>query len=306
MMRGMYAAVSGLKIHQIALDVTANDLANVNTIGFKSSRTTFKDALTQMQRGGAAQTAGNAGSNAAQVGLGTVLSSIDNIMSNGATQATGVPTDVAIQGEGWFRVGTSSGAGPDPANPLDPTRLPTAANTNYTRAGNLARNDQGYLTTGDGLYLVGSSWPTGTTTPAAAAPCYIRIPPNATDVSIAADGAVSFIPPTGYTPATGMPPITNGRVIAGYVTLAKFSNDGGLERVSFTRWRATGASGAEAASTPGMNGFGSTIGGSLEMSNVDLATEFTDMISAQRGFQANSRVISVADEMLEQLVNLKR
>ena len=301
MMRGMYSAVSGLKIHQIALDVTANDLANVNTIGFKSSRTTFKDALTQMQRGGAAATAGSAGSNAAQVGLGSTLSSIDNVMSTGASMTTGVATDVAIQGEGWFRVGVGT---PTAGAPMAGT--PAAANVNYTRAGNFTRNDQGYLTTGDGLYIIGASGPGTPGVTAGSNPCYIAIPSNATDVSIAGDGSVTFVPPVGYTPPAGMPAISNGRAIAGYITLAKFPNEAGLERVSFTRWRAAGASGLETTSTAGTPGFGTTVGGALEMSNVDLATEFTDMISAQRGFQANSRVISVADEMLQDLTNLKR
>ena len=301
MMRGMYSAVSGLKIHQIALDVTANDLANVNTIGFKSSRVTFKDALTQMQRGGAAATAASAGSNASQVGLGTTLSSIDNVMNTGASQSTGVVTDVAIAGEGWFRVGSGT---PTPGDPL--ANPPAAANTNYTRAGNFTRNDQGYLTTGDGLYVIGASGPGTPGVTPGVQQVYIAIPPNASDLSVSSDGSVSFVPPPGYVPPAGMPPITNGRAIAGYLTLAKFPNEGGLERVSFTRWRAVGPSGDEAISTPGVPGYGSTTGGALEMSNVDLATEFTDMISAQRGFQANSRVISTTDEMLNDLVNLKR
>src|SRR5215212_6172938 len=108
MMRGMYAAISGLKTHQIALDVTANDLANVNTVGYKSGRTTFKDSLTQIQRSGSMSTPGTGGSNPAQVGLGTQLGSIDSIMVNGAFQATGNPLDVAISGDGWFRVGNGS------------------------------------------------------------------------------------------------------------------------------------------------------------------------------------------------------
>ena len=98
MMRGMYSAISGLKTHQIALDVTANDLPNVNTVGYKSARTTFKDSLTQIQRAGTASTPGVGGANPAQVGLGVALGSIDNVMVNGAFQATGNPLDVAHPG----------------------------------------------------------------------------------------------------------------------------------------------------------------------------------------------------------------
>src|SRR3954468_5808451 len=105
MMRGMFAAISGLKSHQVMLDVTANDIANVNTIGYKSARTTFKDALSQMQRGASGAVGTNAGANAAQIGLGVQLASIDNLMTGGSLQSTGNPLDVAIQGDGFFRVG---------------------------------------------------------------------------------------------------------------------------------------------------------------------------------------------------------
>ena len=300
MMRGMYSAISGLKTHQVALDVTANDLSNVNTVGYKSARTTFKDSLTQIQRAGTASTPGVGGGNPAQVGLGVQLGSIDNVMVNGAFQATGNPLDVAISGDGWMRVGI--GSSPTAGNPT--ANVPAApGGVEYTRAGNFTRNDAGYLITQDGAYIVGSTRAAGT---AGAQPCYINIPAGATDVAVAPDGAVSFVPPAGYTQPAALPAIANGRAVVGYMTLAKFSNESGLERVNSNRWRSTGASGPESVGTPANNGFGQSIGGTLEMSNVDLATEFTDMISAQRGFQANSRVISTADEMLNDLVNIKR
>src|ERR671917_1733166 len=136
MMRGMYAAISGLKTHQVALDVTANDLSNVNTVGYKSSRTTFKDSLTQIQRSGSASTPGVGGTNPAQIGLGVQLGSIDSVMVNGAFQATGAPLDVAISGEGWFRVGTGTPTGGNPT-----AGVPTPPNgVEYTRAGNFTRN----------------------------------------------------------------------------------------------------------------------------------------------------------------------
>jgi flagellar hook protein FlgE len=297
MMRGMYSAISGLKTHQVMLDVTANNLANVNTVGYKGARTTFSDALSQTVRAGAASTAGSGGSNAAQVGLGVRLGSIDNMMGGGGFQSTGNVLDVAIQGEGWLRVTNTS------PNPTDPTANPPAAGSiNYTRAGNFSRNDQGFLVTQDGYYVTGRG---ATATGPNTTPTYISIPSNATDVSIAQDGSVSFIPPAGYTPLTGQA-TQGGRVVAGYLTLAKFNNEPGLERVTNNRWRVSGSSGPEVVNTPGTNGFGASVGGALEMSNVDLATEFTTMITAQRGFQANSRVISTADQMLSDLVNLSR
>ncbi len=94
MMRGMFAAISGLKQHQVMLDVTANDIANVNTIGYKSSRVTFQDSLNQLQRGAAGSNTTTGGSNAAQVGMGVKLGSIDNLMSTGTSQPTGNPLDV--------------------------------------------------------------------------------------------------------------------------------------------------------------------------------------------------------------------
>jgi flagellar hook protein FlgE len=286
MMRSMFAAISGLKSHQIMMDVTANDIANVNTIGYKSSRTTFKDSLAELQRGGAGQGPGQGGSNPAQVGLGAQLGSIDNLMGSGALQSTGNALDVAIQGEGWFRIGQATVAGT--------TATLTPGTQEYTRAGNFNRNDQGYLVTADGFYVVGRTAPSTTVTATPpGADQLIQIPQGATSVAIGQDGSVTYIPAGSST-----------RTTAGYISIAKFPNENGLQRASGNRWTANAASGAEEIGTPGGD-FGATTSGTLEMSNVDLATEFTNMISAQRGFQANSRVITTADDMLNDLVNMK-
>src|SRR5689334_24470156 len=149
MMRSMFAAISGLKAHQVMLDVTAADIANVNTLGYKSSRMTFRVSLSQMQRGGGGATTGTGGTNAAQVGLGSQIGSIDVQMTGGALQTTGNPLDVAISGEGWFRVGSSTGG-----TPAAPT-LPT--NIEYTRSGNFTTNNQGFLVTADGQYIIGKN-----------------------------------------------------------------------------------------------------------------------------------------------------
>jgi flagellar hook protein FlgE len=273
----MYAAISGLRNHQVMLDVTANDIANVNTIGYKSARTTFADSLTQVQRGASAPNASNGGSNSAQIGLGVSLNSIDNLMGTGAIQTTGNALDVAVQGEGFFRVGAG-------APPAVPTTI------EYTRAGNFTRNPEGYLVTRDGSYVVGKTANDGTGTDT-----LLAIPPDATDVTIAQDGAVSYIPGGG-----------GSRTVAGYLSLAIFPNAAGLERAAGNRWLQSANSGPETSGTPATGNFGFASAGTLEMSNVDLATTFTNMITAQRGFQANSRVISTADEMLQDLVNLKR
>jgi flagellar hook protein FlgE len=281
----MYAAISGLKVHQTMLDVTSNDIANVNTLGFKSQRTTFKDSLSQLQRGGAAPNAQQGGSNAIQVGLGVQLSSIDNNMQGGAMQSTGNPLDVALQGEGWFRV--SGGNPPAPAAGAYNPPIGAGNQVQYTRAGNFSRNQEGYLVTQDGQYVVARSAATG-------ADSFVNIPNGATNMSIGQDGSISFDAPNG-----------GGRATAGYLSLAKFANEGGLERISSNRWAASAASGTEAVGLAG-GGYALMNPGMVEMSNVDLAQEFTNMITAQRGFQANSRVISAADQMLQNLVDLGR
>ena len=283
MMRGMFSAISGLKNHQVMLDVTANDIANVNTIGYKSARTTFKDSLTQLQRGASGSGGANGGTNAAQVGLGVGLGSIDNLMSGGALQGTGNPLDVAIQGEGFFRVAQVGVTAPA-------TAVPAGTVPQYTRAGNFTTNEEGYLLTQEGFYVVGRD-AVGT----AGAETLLRVAPGGTNVAIGQDGSVSYIPPGG-----------GARVTGGFVSLATFQNAAGLERASGNRWLSSANSGAEQVATPGSAGKGLTTAGAIEMSNVDLAQAFTSMITAQRGFQANSRVISTSDEMLQDLVNLKR
>jgi flagellar hook protein FlgE len=129
---------------------------------------------------------------------------------------------------------------------------------------------------------------------------YIRVPPGSTNVSIGMDGAV------GYTDNNPEDKTYGQHVVAGYISLANFSNESGLERVGGSLWATTPNSGAPIVGTPNTPGFGATVGGELEMSNVDLATEMTKMITAERGYQANSRVITTADEMLQTLVNMKQ
>jgi flagellar hook protein FlgE len=284
MMRGMFAAISGLKTHQVMMDVTSNDIANVNTIGYKSARTTFKDSLTQLQRGATGVGGGTGGSNAAQVGLGTQVGSIDNLMSSGALQSTGNPLDLAIQGPGFFRVATAALVGTPPV-PQPVADTAEDGGVQYTRAGNFTTNSDGWLVTQDGYYVQGRDQTTG-------APKLIQIPPDSTNVAIGQDGTVSYVDAGG------------NRTPAGLVSLATFANASGLERSGNNRWVSSANSGFAQRGTPGPQA-GFTTAGAVEMSNVDLAQAFTNMITAQRGFQANSRVISTADQMLQDLVNLK-
>jgi flagellar hook protein FlgE len=287
MMGGMYAAISGLDANQTMLNNTANDLANVNTVGFKSARVSFSDSLTQVLRGASGTTATNGGTNPLQVGLGVQVAATENEMSEGSFQSTNNPLDVAIQGEGFLRVG----AGAPPA-------IPT--NVNYTRAGNLSTNTKGYLTTQSGLYVLGvgaEETGAGTYKPGKAA-SYIVIPPGSANVSIGQDGSVS------YTDEEEGSKNYQQQVTAGYLTLATFPNQAGLQRLGGSLWAQSANSGVPLVGTPDTGGFGQTIGGELEMSNVDLATQMTEMITAERGYQANSRVITTADEMLQTAVSM--
>jgi flagellar hook protein FlgE len=277
MMRGMFAAISGLKVHQMMLDVTANDIANVNTIGFKAERTSFKDALSQLQRGASAPSATLGGTNSAQVGLGVQLNGIDNLMQSGAVQSTGNALDCAIQGDGFFRITD------------DPTAF---GNILYTRAGNFSRDANGDVVTPEGYYVVGYTIDPVTGAPTATETT-INVPANTKSVTIGQDGIVTTIDAAGVVTAVAA------------ISMAKFPNNEGLERVSGNKFAASNNSGAESVGTAGTNGLGTLSPGAVEMSNVDLAQEFTNMITAQRGFQANSRIISTADEMLQELVNLK-
>ena len=284
MMRAMFAAISGLKVHQTMLDVAANDIANVNTTGYKSSRASFKDALAQLQRGASAPGTSLGGTNPMQVGLGVTINSIDSNMSSGAIQTTGNPLDVAIQGNGWFRVadGAVGAAG---------------TSTYYTRAGNFSLDSAGNLVTQDGLRVVGFAQtaagppPVFSTTDAA-----ITVPAGAKTVSIGQDGIVAYVDGTGTTLSLAK------------ITLAKFPNDPGLTRVAGNRFASSNNSGTATVGTPGdtTTGVGTLASGGIEMSNVDLAQQFTTIITAQRGFQANSRVISSSDQILQDLVNIGR
>ena len=205
-------------------------------------------------------------------------------MTGGARQTTGNPLDVAIQGDGLL---------PDRRGRPDrrPTRRSTP--TTYTRAGNFSINRQGYLTTQAGQYVVGyaTSRGRGTTDDVA-----IQVPAGATGVAIDQTGGVSYIDPATRHRVTAVPPD------AGHVLERRRPR--AHRRQPLDRARPTPARRPSTRRASG--GLGVTTAGAVEMSNVDLAQTFTNMITAQRGFQANSRVISTADEMLQDLVNLKR
>jgi flagellar hook protein FlgE len=297
MMAGMYAAISGLDANQAMLNETAANLANVNTVGYKGASVTFADSLTQVLRGASGPTTTNGGSNPVQIGLGVQVSATRNGMTEGSFQSTNNPLDVAIEGPGFLRVG----AGEPPAGEPFTSGLP--ASLSYTRAGDFTTNTKGFLITQSGEYVIGrnaiaTETEAGTTYSAGKEDSYLRIPPGAANVSIGQDGSVN------YTDENPESKTYQQRVTAGYVSLATFANESGLERLGGSLWGQTANSGGPIVGTPATAGYGATIGGELEMSNVDLATEMTNMITAERGYQANSKVISISDQMLQTVVTM--
>ena len=299
MLRAMYTSITGLRNHQNMLDVVGNNIANVNTYGFKGSSVAFKTLLSQTMVGAGGPSATLGGTNAVQVGLGMTLDSITQQFTQGGIQSTGVGTDLAISGDGFFRTTN------DPAL-LGAVGVSTAEMF-YTRAGNFKWEGadalgNSRLVTSDGQFVVGYLDSDGATAgfqlglPAARIEGVLQYNVNTqSDVLIGGDGQV-----------TAFDSVAGARVTIGQISLSRFSNSSGLTAVGSNRWQESLNSGAPVDDVAQANGMGQLIGGALEMSNVDLATEFTEMIKAQRGFQANSRVITTSDEILQELVNLKR
>lgn len=283
MLRSMYSGISGLKNFQTKLDVIGNNISNVNTYGFKKGRTVFKDMISQTTAGASASTATRGGVNPKQVGLGSQIASIDTIHTGGSLQSTGRVLDLAISGDGFFQLADGAGG----SATADPTGYATGRL--FSRAGNFYMDSKGFVVNGDGKYLVGTS---GTTT-AVGAP--IKIPTTAQSMSIGQDGSVTYVDAAGALQT------------AGQIMLVKFPNSGGLTKTGANYFEESPASGQPTAgAAPLTAGIGGVQSGFLEMSNVDLSEEFTEMIVAQRGFQANTRIITTSDEILQELVNLKR
>lgn len=284
MLRSLFAGISGLRVNQTMLDVTGNNIANANTTGFKSSSTVFQDTLSQMLTGASAANANRGGTNPIQVGLGVQLAATNANFTQGSTQTTGRPTDLMIQGDGMFVVQKGS-------------------ETLYTRAGAFTFDNTGGLVTPSGnrvqgYALDGAGLPTG----------------GLVDVTLDFSGLTPAVPPgvglTSYT--IGSDGKLRGIFDDGVqrdmaqIAIADFNNPMGLEKVGETSFRASANSGTATVGVAGQGRNGSIVGGALEMSNVDLAAEFTNLILAQRGFQASSRVITTSDQVLEDLVNIKR
>ncbi|WP_187442607.1 flagellar basal-body rod protein FlgF [Rossellomorea vietnamensis] len=400
MLRSMYSGISGMKNFQTKLDVIGNNIANVNTYGFKKGRVTFKDTMNQTISGASAAQENRGGKNPMQVGLGSTLSTIDTIHTQSSLQSTGRPLDLAINGDGYFVVKQGDAQF-------------------YSRAGNFYLDDSGTLVNGDGLKVqsyengvlqdikvnvnaqlpatitetinmfgnlssdaVGSepfvqqinvvddtgeqvtldmkltpqnpsnkwdlqfvnqngenpltsdSYTIDFSQDPMDAPPFVNLPISDTNEDGTADTLLNVemdyeqltnlggdlsasADPDGNTAGSlesfnigSMGEIngvySNGEITTiGYLALAKFSNPSGLTKAGGNSFQQSVNSGPANVNIAG-EGRGSIVSGSLEMSNVDLSEEFTEMITAQRGFQANTKIITTSDEILQELVNLKR
>ncbi|WP_261166298.1 flagellar hook protein FlgE [Microbacterium sp. Marseille-Q6965] len=386
MLRSLYSGISGMRSHQTMLDVTGNNIANVNTTGFKASSVEFQDTLSQLVQNSTLPQADTGGSNPAQVGLGVQVAAITTNFAQGAAQRTGVPTHLMIGGDGFFV--TRNGG-----------------ETAYTRNGAFLFDAQGRLVTADGSFVQGwtaqdgaivpgsplgnITLPVGAVSPAVAtttAEVTGNLPSDTAvgeelvrDVTVYdAQGAADTLTLTFTRTAGGWDVTTDGGAttsltftdgqltgggtltagpitidlssVTGYaelstiaiseqngraagtlqsyslsgdgslvgtfdngatavlarVALATFVNPTGLEKAGSSQYRPTVNSGEAVIGEPGADGMGALISGALEMSNVDLSQEFTNLIVAQRGFQANARMITTSDEVLQELTNLKR
>jgi flagellar hook protein FlgE len=370
MLRSLFSGISGLRAHQQMMDVTGNNIANVNTTGYKSSQTVFQDTLSQMVGAAGAPQGQSGGTNPAQVGLGVRLASITANFGQGAAQTTGKSSDMMIQGDGFFVV-------------------KSGGESLYTRAGSFSFDANGSLTTPNiGVSLnptvTENITMTGNFSNEAVLGTKKEIPLKVYDAAGAAQSIVATFEKTGGTEWTMSLPdgsshpiqFENGKAVGepdpdtgvdsgkvkvgeynfdihdltqfsgdtearvsnsdgsgagvlssytvsntgqivgvfsnglkqtlGQVALANFNNVNGLEKIGDSMFRSTVNSGLAQVGAAGSAGLGLITSGALEMSNVDLAQEFTNLVIAQRGFQANSRVITTSDEILQELVNLKR
>lgn len=273
MLRSMYSGVSGMKNLQVKMDVIANNIANVNTIGFKSSRVMFQDIMSQTTtQATAGQPNGLGGTNMQQIGLGVQVGSIDTIHNTGAPTSTGRDLDFYLEGAGYFVVRDGEG------------------NNLYTRDGIFTRDGNGALVNSSGMKVMGID--------ANNALVELNVPEldnGDTYQSMAIDkyGVV--------TAKYGTRDVNIGRV-----AIATFNNPDALEKLGGNNYGATVNTGDAILGAAGQNGSGMMQSGKIEMSNVDLSTEFTEMIVASRAYQANSRSITTSDEMLQELLNLKR
>jgi flagellar basal-body rod protein FlgG len=260
MMRALFTAASGMIAQQYNIDTISNNLANVNTSGFRANLAHFQDLIYQQLRAPGTPVGASQVAVAQDVGLGVKIGSSEKEFTQGVLQQTSNPLDVAIEGDGFFQVTLPDG---------------TAA---YTRDGSFKEDSNGSIVTADGYFLSPQ----------------ITIPANALAVTVGQDGTVSAQIPGQQAPQT-----------LGQITLVRFTNPAGLAPQGQNLFIQTAASGAPAIAAPGLNGTGTLQAGYLEQSNVSVVTEIVNLITAQRAFEANSKAVTTADQVLQTAVNTK-
>ncbi|MBV9418935.1 MAG: flagellar basal-body rod protein FlgG [Alphaproteobacteria bacterium] len=260
-MRALSIAATGMMAQQTNVEVIANNLANMNTTGFKMQRAEFQDLLYQnvSTPGASSSDAGTLLPSGIQLGAGVRTASVYRVTTQGDLKNTSNPYDVAIQGPGFFRVQQPDG---------------TDA---FTRAGNFALSPEGQLVNDQGYTIAPG----------------IAIPATALAVSINAQGQVSVTVPGQATPQT-----------VGQLELNRFANESGLKAIGGNMFLETAASGAPQSGVPGSAGYGTIQQGFLETSNVNSVEEITSLITAQRAYEMNSKVVSAADDMLQMTARL--
>jgi flagellar basal-body rod protein FlgG len=256
MITALKTAATGMHAQQTNVDVISNNLANVNTTGFKASRIAFNDLVYQNESiaGAESSTAGTMLPTGSQVGLGVRVNAVYKIHTQGDMMKTSSPFDVAIQGEGFFKINMPSGE------------------TSYTRDGSFQIDANGNFVNSLGYQL----------DPA------ITVPSGATDLTISSTGVVNA-------------KVNGNSTNLGQITIARFTNPAGLESLGDNLFAETDASGTATDGNPADTGYGSLLQGFLEGSNVDSITAVTDLITAQRAYELNSKVITTADQMMERV-----
>ncbi len=254
-------AATGMAAQETRLSVTANNIANVSTPGFKKSRAEFEDLMYQtLTTPGSQTTQSTKTPTGAEVGLGVGHISIQRMHTEGDLQQTGNALDLAVEGHGYFQVSMPDGS------------------LAYTRAGAFRLDHEGKIVNPDGHPLSAG----------------ITVPPEAQSLTIGADGTVNAKMPNDVTPAE-----------LGKIEIANFANPSGLSAMGRNLFRETAASGTATLGSPGTNGLGTLNQGSLELANVKMVEEMMDLITGQRAYEANARVLKAADEMLAQSSQLR-
>lgn len=261
-MRSLMTAATGMEAQQITIDTIANNLANVNTTGFKRSRANFHDLLYQTLRApGQNSTAGTIVPSGIQIGAGTRVSNVEKMFSEGAVKITNRSLDLMVMGEGFFRVQRDDGS------------------IAYTRDGSFKLDSGGRMVNADGFPLVPE----------------VVVPPGITHdkIQVGLDGVISVRVEGG------------GNQEIGQIQLANFINPTGLDSQGRNLFASTQSSGDPVLAKPNAAGFGSLGQGELEGSNTNIVEEMVNMITGQRAYEINSKVIQTGDQMLQETNSIR-